>query len=120
MELNKLLQKVIDKKASDLHLTVGQPPVLRIDGALNFLQEEKIIAADLDTIVLGLLSPEQKEFLTLNKEIDFSFDFEGKGRFRVNIFTEMGQLAVALRLIPIKIPTIEELQLPEILYDFGK
>jgi len=120
LDLNKLLQKVIDNKASDLHLTVGQPPVMRIDGALNFLQEEKINPTDLEKIALGLLSPEQKEFLELNKEIDFSFDFEGKGRFRVNIFTEMGQLALALRLIPVKIPTIEELQLPEIIYDFGK
>lgn len=121
MLLDSLLQKVVDLKASDLHLTVGVPPLVRIDSLLSALPNfAPLTKEDVSTSMLSLMSPEQKGIFELNKEIDFSYSLPNKARFRVNAFTQQGLPAVALRYIPATIATIEELMLPQILYDFGK
>lgn len=115
-----LLDEVIKKKASDLHLQVSLPPMLRVDGALvavsgaDPLNEEAI-----EGLLFAILDEDQKQILLKDKEFDFSFAYGDLGRFRVNAFHERGNLAAALRLIPNEILTIEQLGLPEIVNKFA-
>lgn len=115
-----LLEEVVKKKASDLHLQVGLPPMLRVDGALlpvsgaEALNEEAV-----ETLVFAVLDEDQKQILLKDKEFDFSFAFGDLGRFRVNAFHERGNLAAALRLIPTNILTVEQLGLPPIVTKFA-
>ncbi len=120
-KLNDLLLIAAQQNASDLHLGVGRRPTLRIDGDLIALQKEPILAPEsAEGLVLALLTPEQKEEFSKEKEVDFAYAFEDKARFRVNVFYQKGYMAAALRLIPSQIKTIEELGLPPILHDFTK
>jgi twitching motility protein PilT len=120
-QLRDFLNFTIQENASDLHITVGHQPVLRITGRLVPLTKfKKITSEDSQELAFGLLTDEQKERFLQKKEIDFSYNFEGKARFRVNIFFESGNISSALRLIPTKIPTIEELNLPPTLHQFVK
>jgi twitching motility protein PilT len=114
-----LLDLVIQKGASDLHLTVGYPVSLRIDSKLErfgeILTEEQV-----KTLIYQTLTDSQRELLEVNKEVDLSYAHEGKARFRVNAYNERGNFAAAYRLIPTKIRSLEELGLPPVLYDFTK
>ncbi len=119
--LNDLLLATARQNASDLHLAVGRHPTLRIDGVLIPLQKEPILTPEItENLIFGLLNPAQKERFLKDREIDFSYSFEDKARFRVNVFYQRGYLAAALRLIPAQIRNIEELRLPPILHDFAK
>jgi len=119
--LKKLLEIAIEKDASDLHISVGHPPVLRITRTLIDLEEEKIITEkDSQNLAFCLMTPLQREKFLREKEIDFAYDFQGKARFRVNIFFQSQKISIALRLIPSKIRTIEELNLPPVLHKFTK
>ncbi len=121
MTIHDLLQKTVSSKASDLHLTVGSPPTLRIEGALAPVQGmEPLSAEQAKDLVFSLLNEEQKGRFGRERELDFSFSFGDVSRFRANAFYQKGYPSVALRLIPFEIPTIEELNLPKILYDFCK
>ncbi|MBI2035137.1 MAG: PilT/PilU family type 4a pilus ATPase [Candidatus Liptonbacteria bacterium] len=120
-KLNDLLFMTAKQNASDLHIAVGRRPTLRIDGILIPLQQEAVLTPDAtEGLVLALLTPEQKAEFLEKKELDLSFALEDKARFRVNVFFQRGFMAAALRLIPSKIRTIEELGLPPILHDFTK
>ncbi len=120
-KLNDLLLLTARQNASDLHIAVGRRPTLRIDGALIPLQKEPILTPEMtENLVLALLTAEQKEEFRKNREIDFSYGFEDKARFRVNVFFQRGFMAAALRLIQAQIKTPEELRLPPILHDFTK
>src|SRR6266550_786393 len=103
MEIQELLSLTIKNKASDLHLLVGLPPTFRIDGQLRYLTTYPALKGeDIELMVYSLLTPEQKELLMTNKELDFSFGYNGKnsqdlGRFRVNAYFQRGYLSAALR-----------------------
>lgn len=115
-----LLEEVIKKKASDLHLQVGIPPMLRVDGALVAVQgTEALTEESIEALIFAILDEDQKQILLKDKEFDFSFAFGDLGRFRVNAFHERGNLAAALRLIPNQIISIEQLGLPEIVNKFA-
>lgn len=115
-----LLEEVIKKKASDLHLQVGLPPILRIDGSLTPITGAEVLSDEaVETLVFAILDEDQKEILLKDKEFDFSFAFGDLGRFRVNAFHERGNLAAALRLIPNEMLTIEQLGLPPIVSKFA-
>ncbi len=115
-----LLEEVIKKKASDLHLQVGLPPMLRVDGALMPVNgTEPLTEETLEALVFAILDEDQKQILLKDKEFDFSFAFGDLGRFRVNAFHERGNLAAALRLIPNEILSIEQLGLPPIVNKFA-
>src|SRR3954454_18044596 len=115
-----LLEEVVKKRASDLHLQVGLPPMLRVDGSLqpipgyNPLDEPAV-----EGLVFAILDQDQQQILLKDKEFDFSFAFGTLGRFRVNAFHERGNLAAALRLIPNEILSIEQLGLPGIVDKFA-
>ncbi len=115
LRIEPFLDQVIKRDASDLHLQVGLPPMLRIDGALKAAEDSKpLTEKDIETLVYALLDDEQKQILVRDKEIDFSFAYGDLGRFRVNSFHEKGNLAAALRLIPTKIRSLEELGMPKV------
>jgi len=118
-QLKEFLNLAIKEKASDLHFSVGHPPILRIDRKLiPLIKKKKLTKADTQGLALALLNPEQKQKFFSQREIDFSYQFENRARFRVNVFFQRGAISVALRQIPAKIPTIEELNLPPILHSF--
>jgi twitching motility protein PilT len=115
-----LLEEVVKKKASDLHLQVGLPPMLRVDGALMPVSGADVLSDEaVETLIFAILDEDQKQILLKDKEFDFSFAFGDLGRFRVNAFHERGNLAGALRLIPNEILTIEQLGLPPIVNKFA-
>jgi twitching motility protein PilT len=119
--LNKFLLAAARQNASDLHIGVGYKPTLRIDGMLIPISEESVLTPeDAEGIILELLDENQKNKLYEQRQIDFAYNFEDKARFRVNVYYQKGYLAAALRLIPNKILTIEELNLPPILHEFTK
>lgn len=121
MEIKELLEFTINRNASDLHLLVGMPPMIRINGLLLPITAKETLTPEVTSqLVLSLVNDEQKEILLVNKELDFSFDFQGQGRFRINAYYEKGNLAAALRLIPNKIPKINDISLPEICHTFAQ
>lgn len=116
-----LLEEVIKKKASDLHIQVGLPPMLRVDGQLLAISGiEKLTEEAVEALIFAILDEDQKQILLKDKEFDFSFAFGDLGRFRVNAFHERGNLAAALRLIPNEILTIEQLGLPPVVNKFAE
>ncbi|MGC9968159.1 MAG: PilT/PilU family type 4a pilus ATPase [Minisyncoccia bacterium] len=120
-KLNDLLTTCARQNASDLHIAVGRRPTLRIDGALVPLQKEPILTPDIAEGIIGeLITGPQKQKLLADRQLDLAYSFEDKARFRVNIYFQRGYLAAALRLVPARIRTIEELNLPPILHDFAK
>ncbi|MSR89614.1 type IV pilus twitching motility protein PilT [Patescibacteria group bacterium] len=119
IRIEPMLDEVLRRDASDLHLQVGLPAMLRIDGAL--IKVEKPVAlkqSDVAALLNSILDDQQKQMLEADLELDFSFAYGDLGRFRVNAFHEKGNLAVALRLIPVQIRTIEDLGLPQIINTF--
>lgn len=120
LQLEELLELVGKHNASDLHLSVGRYPTLRIDGRLNNLTKYPILTGEATKGLINiLLSDEQKEKLSKFKEIDFSYNFKEKARFRVNIFNQRGYLSAALRFFPSRIKTVKELNLPLIVERFA-
>ena len=116
-QLKRLMETVVQQGASDLHLSVARCPTIRVDGELIPLTNESVLTRkDVLELSSAMLNKEQFELLNKNLQLDFTYEFEDKLRFRVNIFYETGNLAAALRLIPSKIRTIEELGLPAILH----
>lgn len=114
-----MLQTVVDSNASDLHLIVGIPPMLRINGILAPVPGTSVLTPDVvNELLRQALTSEQLERLNVNKELDFSLSFSEKGRFRVNAYTQKNSYAAAFRLIPLNIPPIETLGLPPILHSF--
>lgn len=118
-KLKRLLNRVIEERASDLHISVPHKPNLRITGDLTPLRkEESITSKDSEGLARALMTDLQwKKFLN-EKELDFSYDFEEKARFRINVFNQRNSVSIALRLIPYEVGTVEELNLPPILHEF--
>lgn len=120
LRIELLLEEVVKKRASDLHLQVGLPPMLRVDGSLlpvsgfNPLDESAV-----ETLVFAILDQDQQQILLKDKEFDFSFAFGNLGRFRVNAFHERGNIAAALRLIPNEIKSVTELGMPQVVMGFA-
>jgi twitching motility protein PilT len=120
LEVQKYLEYTIAHNASDLHLMVGALPVVRIDGQLRPIPGEGVLVPQrTEALVFEMLSSEQKDLLLTNKEVDFSFALGDVARFRVNAFFEKGYITAALRLIPVKIRTIDELNLPSVVSTFA-
>ncbi|MBP7017947.1 type IV pilus twitching motility protein PilT [Candidatus Saccharibacteria bacterium] len=121
IRIETLLEEVISKNASDLHLQVGLPPTLRVDGKLipSSNNGEDLNVEAIESLVFAILDEDQKQIFLKDKEFDFSFAFGDLGRFRVNAFHERGNIAAALRLIPKNIQTIDTLGLPPVVGGFA-
>ncbi|NLY89013.1 MAG: type IV pilus twitching motility protein PilT [Firmicutes bacterium] len=119
MELADLLRKAVEKKASDLHLTVGRPPILRINGELTFIDGLPVLTKEMiPNLLEPVLTVGRKEELERNGQVDFSYGLPGLGRFRINVFYQRSTVSAAMRLIPHEIPPFERLGLPEVVKDF--
>ena len=121
VKIETLLEACIKHGASDLHIQVGLPPILRVDGLLVPIPNTPILTTEIvDTLIFSTLDSMQRETLAKDKEFDYSFAFGEIARFRVNAFNEKGHLAAAFRLIPTKMPTIEELGMPQVISSFAE
>ncbi len=119
MNIQQLLEEVIKRNASDLHLLVGALPSLRVDGSLVPMEGYDAVTEQIVTeLINSILTDEQKEILQANREIDFSFALGEVARFRVNVYHQKGYLAAALRYIPSQIRSITDLNLPSIMNTF--
>ncbi|HET6516071.1 MAG TPA: type IV pilus twitching motility protein PilT [Thermodesulfovibrionales bacterium] len=118
--LYDLLKQMTDKGASDLHITVGSPPKLRIDGKLISVDHPPLTPADTKSLCYSILTDAQKHRFEEHNELDLSFGLKGISRFRSNIFMQRGAVAGAFRTIPFAIKTFQELGLPEIVNDLVK
>ncbi len=108
-----LLQATVNSGASDLHITVGRPPTARRDGTLVSFENVKVLESDdTERMVMSLLSVEQRDELERAKQVDFSFGLAGLGRFRANAYNQRNSLALALRVIPFRVRSLEELGCP--------
>lgn len=119
--LSSLLEITTKEGASDLHLTVGLKPHIRVDGELTPITKEKELEADMAKgIVDSLLNTQQKEIFLKDKELDFGYTYKDGTRFRVNIYHQKGFVSAAFRLIPSQVRSIDELELPPVHNDFAK
>lgn len=120
IKIETLLEECIRRNASDLHIQVGVPPILRIDGALAPIPNTPVLSSEaVSKLIFSTLDSMQREVLSKDKEFDYSFSFGEIARFRVNAFNEKGNLAAAFRLIPTKMPTIDELGMPQVISSFA-
>lgn len=120
IRIENLLEECVRTKASDLHIQVGLPPILRIDGALQPVSGYAALdEPTVEQLVFATLEEDQKQILIKDKEFDYSFSFGDLGRFRVNAFHEKGNLAAAFRLIPNQIQSIAELGMPPVVTSFA-
>jgi twitching motility protein PilT len=120
MDIQELFSEAGRLEASDLHLLVGFPPMLRVNGILGPIEGQPVLTnSDIEQLSFSVFTTEQRELFLTNREIDFSVA-SSVGRFRVNVYNQKGTIAAAFRLIPSKIRTIEELGMPNICHDFVK
>src|SRR5437762_10706968 len=113
--LHQLLKAMVDKGASDLHITTGSPPQLRIDGSLVPLETPPLTPVETKQLCYSILADAQKHKFEEENELDLSFGVKGLSRFRANLFMQRGAVAAAFRTIPFKILTFQELGLPPII-----
>jgi len=117
--LHQLLRAMIEKGASDMHITTGSPPLLRIDGAIVPLKLPALSPVDTKQLCYSVLTEEQKIQFEKNRELDLSFGVKNLSRFRANIFMQRGAVSAAFRAIPFKILSFEELGLPPVVVDLA-
>ena len=114
-----VLQELIQRNASDLHLKVGRPPTLRVNGELDPLGRPPLRPEDLKALAEQLMTPRQVKQFAEEKECDFAIGVPGIGRFRVNVYQQRGSLCYAMRAIPYQARTIAELNLPPVLEEIA-
>ena len=119
VSLHELLSIALKQRASDLHITAGLPPMLRVDGRLVPLDFEPLTPGDTQRLLYDILSDKQITDFELNHELDLSYGTPSLGRFRVNLYVQRGSVSGALRLITTEIPTFEELVLPPVVQELA-
>lgn len=120
MNIIELVNLATSRKASDIHITVGIPPVLRINGQLVILEEERLKPEDTKVLVYETLNENLIKELEEKGEVDTSFSSPGVGRYRVNAYKQRGSYGMALRIIPLEVPTIDDLGLPKVVKDLSR
>lgn len=114
--IDELLKFAVDNNASDVHITVGVPPIFRINGQLIKINDlERIMPNDSADLAQHIMTEDAKRIYTEKGEVDFSYSVIGIGRFRVNVYNQRGSATLALRSVPLEVPTIDELNLPNTL-----
>src|SRR5213079_3064666 len=117
LSIDALLERMVARNASDLHITVGTPPAMRVHGSLErYTDIPELTPEDTHQILYRILSTEQQKQLEIDRQIDFAHSIPGLARFRVNVFFQRGTLGAAFRLIPADIKTLEELGIPSALH----
>lgn len=120
MDIGEILKETVDRQASDLHLAVGLPPVLRIDGRLQPMDRPPLTPSVAREMIYSILTQDQRQKLETDWEVDLSYSLYGQARFRVNAYFQRGTLGAAFRLVPTIIKTVDELGLPKVLHTFSQ
>ena len=120
MLLEDLLKKALELGASDLHITVGVPPTIRRDGRLSIIDDNKLLPADTEDLVRGMLNDEQWMVYQEVGELDLSFSLQGMGRFRANVYKQRGTCCAAIRMVNLIIPSLDQLGLPDVVKELAK
>ncbi len=115
MDILSILKEAIDAKASDLHITVASPPIIRVNGRLIRMNNQKLMPDDTKRLISQMMTPDQISQFESKGELDFSFSNPGLGRFRVNVYKQRGSYCMALRVVALQIPSMKELRLPEVI-----
>ena len=119
MEILELLRIAIEAGASDVHITVASPPIMRVNGKLVRMNDVKLTPEDTHRIIRAMLTDAQRLNFEEKGELDFSYSYPSLGRFRVNIYKQRGSASMALRIVALTIPTMEELKLPSVLKELA-
>ncbi len=120
-QLDTLFHKAVEMKASDLHIVVGKPPMVRVDGALTEIPEQPIMTNEIaQPMLFAITSEKQKEKLVQKRELDMSYEIEKLARFRVNMHWEKGNIGMVARVVTSSIPTMEEILMPEAAYNLAR
>ncbi|WP_297989407.1 type IV pilus twitching motility protein PilT [Anoxybacillus sp.] len=114
-KVDAMLRAAFELKASDIHVTVGIPPIFRINGDLKRYGQETLSPADTEQMAKAIVPEKLWPYVEENGEVDLSYSLPGVSRFRVNVFKQRGCISLAIRIVPTKIPTLDELQLPDVL-----
>jgi len=117
LNIEDLLKFIVEKDSTDLHLTVGLPPQMRVNGELKLTEFEKLTPELIEAIIFEILSERQIQQFRQEKELDVSHGIPGVGRFRINLYYQRGSVGVAVRFIPYDIPSLEKLGIPSIVKD---
>lgn len=121
MNLQQVFDLATSKKASDVHIVVGKPPIIRIDATLHEVKDEPPVTSEsAEKLIYAILDPQQKERLIQEKDLDLSFQSKDETRFRVNCHYEKGHLGLVARIIPSTTPTMEDIAADETLYEFAR
>ncbi|MFZ5989579.1 MAG: type IV pilus twitching motility protein PilT [Bacillota bacterium] len=120
MNLEELLRSVVEQGGSDLHITVGVPPTVRKNGRLLKLYDTSLTSRDTEAYIKQLVNESQMEELLGNGQVDFSFSWDGIGRFRVNAFKQRGSFGAAVRLVNSSVKTVSELGLPSVVSELAR
>jgi len=121
MHIDNLFKITYESNASDLHLIAGQPPIIRINGELKKIKNQSILGKkEIEDLVFSILYTNQKEKFIKERELDFSYGIKGAGRFRINLHFEKNNISLAARVIPNKIPTMEDILMPLITYELTR
>ncbi len=115
IDIDVLLEELVLREGSDLHLRVGEPPIYRVAGELERSDNPPVTKEDMENLIYGLMKPVQREIFEKNLEFDMAYEIPGVARFRVNCFKQMGTIGVVMRIIPLKIKTIDEWGFPPVL-----
>jgi twitching motility protein PilT len=119
-KIDHILRASNQLQASDVHITVGVPPIFRISGELKGFGKEKVTKDQTASMAKAIMSDEKWEEFQNNGEIDFSYSIPGFSRFRVNAFNQRGSVGISIRMIPTKIPNIDDLNMPQVVRDMTK
>ncbi|MGB9856953.1 MAG: type IV pilus twitching motility protein PilT [Dictyoglomaceae bacterium] len=114
-KLDKIIESALELNASDIHLKVGTPPAVRVMGDITFLDAPPLTEEEIKNMIYPLIKAQFIKFFEENGELDFAFEKEGRARFRGNLYLQRGTIALSLRIIPLRIPSIEELFLPSVI-----
>lgn len=118
--IDELLRECVEKRGSDLHLTVGLPPMIRMDGEMQSLPYIRLDDHDTRRLIYDVLSPDQLQRFESTHELDFSYGVKALARFRFNVYMQRASVAAAMRVIPTKIPSFEDLRLPPVIRELSK
>ena len=119
MEILEILKQAVEAGASDVHITVASPPIMRVNGKLLRMTETKLLPDDTERIIMEMLTETQTTDFNKRGELDFSYSWASLGRFRVNIYRQRGTCSMALRVVALSVPSMETLKLPSILKDLA-
>lgn len=120
MTVIEILEQAVKAGASDVHITVASPPVMRVNGRLIRMQDQVLMPDDTKRVIMGILTPEQQRVFEEKGELDISYSTPGLGRFRVNVYKQRGTYSMALRVVALSIPSMEALRLPKVLTDLSE